>query len=337
MKRQYAAVDIAKWVSALLVVCIHTFPFLEISETLNLLWIATVCRLAVPFFFVSSAFFLFKKFEDGEEDHNKEVLFDYCMRILKLYGIWTVIYLPYTIWDHMATGFSLTGIVSYFRDLFLNGSYYHLWFLPALVVAAIIVWYLTEHFDLSRSLKIAFGLYVFGYFMNVYSPIWQAVPGISFFYGFFIKVFGTARNGFFFGPIYMMIGYLLARTKRLPEKVSLIGFGASFVLLVLEVLLYNAFGVLQDLSSMFLCLIPCSYFLMNYLLKVRIPQPQKYVHWRLESSLIYTSHILFAKVLLRVLPSAHFVVYFLTLCFAQLFAVLVVRYKDRFPILKNLM
>ena len=35
MKRQYASIDIARYVSALLVVCIHTFPFLEISETFN--------------------------------------------------------------------------------------------------------------------------------------------------------------------------------------------------------------------------------------------------------------------------------------------------------------
>ena len=34
--KQYAAVDIAKYVSALLVVAIHTYPFLEISETFNL-------------------------------------------------------------------------------------------------------------------------------------------------------------------------------------------------------------------------------------------------------------------------------------------------------------
>ena len=60
MKRQYASIDIARYVSALLVVCIHTFPFLEISETFNTYWIHTVCRLAVPFFFTTSGFFFFR-------------------------------------------------------------------------------------------------------------------------------------------------------------------------------------------------------------------------------------------------------------------------------------
>ena len=35
MKRQYASIDIARYVSALLVVCIHTFPFLEIIVFLH--------------------------------------------------------------------------------------------------------------------------------------------------------------------------------------------------------------------------------------------------------------------------------------------------------------
>ena len=60
MKRQYASIDIARYVSALLVVCIHTFPFLEISETFNTYFIHTVCRLAVPFFFTTSGFFFFR-------------------------------------------------------------------------------------------------------------------------------------------------------------------------------------------------------------------------------------------------------------------------------------
>ena len=46
VKKQYAAVDIAKYVSALLVVCIHTFPFIDINEMLNTYFIQTICRLA---------------------------------------------------------------------------------------------------------------------------------------------------------------------------------------------------------------------------------------------------------------------------------------------------
>lgn len=56
VKRKYAAIDIAKYVSALLVVCIHTYPFYEISETFNTFFMQTICRIAVPFFFTTSGF-----------------------------------------------------------------------------------------------------------------------------------------------------------------------------------------------------------------------------------------------------------------------------------------
>ena len=69
-EKQYAVIDIAKYVSALLVVCVHTFPFLEMNETFNLYFIQIVCRLAVPFFFVVSAFFFFRKWSDDSQQNR---------------------------------------------------------------------------------------------------------------------------------------------------------------------------------------------------------------------------------------------------------------------------
>ena len=64
---------------------------------------------------------------------------------------------------------------------------------------------------------------------------------------------------------------------------------------------------------------------------------EKYLELRQESLLIYTSHILFAKVLINLFPTAHIVVYFVTLALSQVFATLVLRFKGQFPILENLL
>lgn len=128
MKRQYASIDIARYVSALLVVCIHTFPFLEISETFNTYFIHTVCRLAVPFFFTTSGFFFFRNYDSENEDLNETRLKKALIRLFRIYLIWTIIYLPYTIFDYTHTGFQIKYLFTYVRDFFLNGSYYHLWF-----------------------------------------------------------------------------------------------------------------------------------------------------------------------------------------------------------------
>ena len=336
MKRQYSAIDIARYISALLVVCIHTFPFLEISETFNTYWIHTICRLAVPFFFTTSGFFFFRNYAQSDQENDAR-LKKAVLRLLKIYLIWTVIYLPYTIFDYARSGFHIYNVISYVRDLVLNGSYYHLWFLPALILSDIIVYTLYKKKGLSFTLKVTFVAYILGYLINVYTPIWESLPYVSFFFGFFTKVFTTARNGIFFGPLFVAMGLLLARTKRLPKKVSLVGFIVSFVLLVVEVTLYKQFHILRDLTSMYICLVPAVYFLVNYLLKVNIPYRKMFVILRHDSLMIYTSHILFAKILLILLPHAHLVVYFLTLACAQCLAGFVTRYQDKYPILKNLL
>ena len=205
------------------------------------------------------------------------------------------------------------------------------------MLADVIVYCLYKKKGLNFTLLITFILYFVGYLINVYTPIWESIPGVSFFFGFFTKTLSTARNGIFFGPMFIAIGLLLSRTRRLPKKVSLIGFLISFVLFFAEVSLYRHFGILRDLTSMYICLIPAIYFLVNYLLKINIPYRKMFAILRHDSLMIYTSHILFAKIFLALMPHAHLVVYFLTLACAQCLAGFVTRYQDQYPILKKLL
>ena len=336
-KKNYGAIDIAKYVSALLVVCIHTFPFYELSIQLNTYWIQTVCRLAVPFFFVCSGFFFFRKWNRETPETNHEALVHYEKRLLKIYLIWTVIYLPYTIWDYTKVGFRFYHIFAYIRDLLLNGSYYHLWFLPALMLATYIVSRLYQSKGMKHVLITSFVLYFIGYLLNVYQAVWESIPYVSFLFSFFTKILVTSRNGIFFGPMFVAIGLLLSKTPRLKHRACLIAWIISFVGLFVEVSLYQRLGILRDLSSMYLMLIPAVYFMMNTLLTAEIEYKDRYRVFRNESLLIYTSHILFAKIFLALWPHAHIVVYFLTLAFSQGFATLVMVYRKKFPILEHLL
>ena len=127
------------------------------------------------------------------------------------------------------------------------------------------------------------------------------------------------------------------KNSSFTKKVSLIGFLISFILLCVEVILYSRLHILRDLTSMYICLIPAIYFLVNYLLKVNMPYRRMYTILRHDSLMIYTSHILFAKIFLILMPNAHLVVYFLTLACAQCLAGFVTRYQDQYPILKKLL
>ena len=100
--------------------------------------------------------------------------------------------------------------------------------------------------------------------------------------------------------------------------------------------LYNKLGILQDLSSMFIMLVPSTYFLVNGLLTIQMPYKNQYRILRTDSILIYASHVLFARILFILIPDANLVVYFLTLACSQGFAALVVRYKEKYPVLEYL-
>jgi serine/alanine racemase len=155
-------------------------------------------------------------------------------------------------------------------------------------------------------------------------------------YSFIIKILGTARDGFFFAPIFIVIGALLARNRVPNLKSSAIGFGISFAGLILEVSLYAWLGVLDTLSCMFLMLIPCVYFLMAMLLRLPVKTKGDTTILRAESTLIYVSHILFARILFILLPDQNLTVYVATLACSQLFAYIVIKESRRFGWLKVL-
>lgn len=337
--RQYPAVDIAKYIGAMLVVAIHTFPFEDISPSFNLFFIATVCRLAVPFFFVCSSFFLFRKIHHtkNQATEGKKLVMAWLKRIGILYLVWTVIYLPYTIWNYSEAGFSFMSLLGWIRDFFLNGSYYHLWFLPALMLGMVVVWSLYRQKGMVYALEVSLVLYLAGYLINVYAPIWESLPGVYVVYGFFCKTLVTARDGIFFAPIFICIGAAAAKLRRPNLKSCALGFAISFICLILEVTLYSALGVLTDKSCMFLSLIPSLYFLMNMLLQIRIPNQPMYTTMRRESTLIYVSHILFARLLLLMFPQVHLVVYLATLACSQVLASTIIRFTPKYPWLHWLM
>ncbi|MCF0259240.1 MAG: acyltransferase, partial [Erysipelotrichaceae bacterium] len=118
---------------------------------------------------------------------------------------------------------------------------------------------------------------------------------------------------------------------------SAIGFGISFLCLILEVTIYYSLGILTDSSCMFLCLVPCTWFLLQMVLRIKAPWKPIYAELRPDAILIVVSQILFARIFLLLLPDAHLVVYMLTLAFCQIFAGGVIRYRHRFAWLNYLM
>lgn len=170
----------------------------------------TISLVAVPIFFTTSGFLFFQKVPDGVK-LKKQI-----SRILILYLIWSVIYLPYTILSYIKSGNSLMKCcIDYLQNTLFSGTSYQLWFLPSLTFALAIVYFLSKHLKTKGRLIVSILLYLFGCLTATYT-FW--FTELQILMDAYRAVFITTRNGLFFGVIFVYAGKCIAdNEERLRE------------------------------------------------------------------------------------------------------------------------
>lgn len=261
-RREYAGIDYFRLIAAFLVVAIHTSPLTVFGETADFILTRVVARVAVPFFFMASGFFLSSYDEAGKPHFNRLAVF--MKRTSFLYGIAILFYLPLNIYS--GTMHEWRCLPNLLKDIVFNGTFYHLWYLPAAMVGACITWLLLKKLKTGQAFAISLVLYGFGLFGDSYYGISEKIPFLRAVYQDLFLFFDYTRNGLFFAPVFLLLGALLARqTKRISLKTSFIGLGLSFVLMLTEGLLLRGSN-LQRHDSMYFMLLPCMFFLFQCLL-----------------------------------------------------------------------
>lgn len=131
LKKKNGAIDIMKLIMAVVVIAAHTEPlhYVENKYILNVYF--GIKDLAVPFFFIASGYFLSKKLVFPFSDkQNMKVLKSNLLRFIKLYVLWSVVYLPLDIIHSVKNGVDLLQWVkSYIQGLLFIGEHYNSWML----------------------------------------------------------------------------------------------------------------------------------------------------------------------------------------------------------------
>ena len=60
-KKAYTGIDYFRMIAAFFIIAIHTSPFSSYSETGDFILTRVIARVAVPFFFMTSGFFLISR------------------------------------------------------------------------------------------------------------------------------------------------------------------------------------------------------------------------------------------------------------------------------------
>lgn len=264
-KSEYAGIDYFRLAAAFLVVAIHTSPLSGLNETADFVLTRVLARVAVPFFFMVSGFFLFPETETGSFRSGKPAAF--FKKTAGLYVIAILLYFPLNV--YAGTLGEWRHLPELLKDIVFDGTFYHLWYLPAAISGACITWILLKRLKPEGAFIIGLILYLAGLFGDSYYGISERIPFLRAVYQCLFFFSDYTRNGLFFAPVFFTLGALLSRSsKRQSLKTCLTGLAGSVALLLTEGLLLHYFQ-LQRHDSMYLALLPCMYFLFQSLLFLR--------------------------------------------------------------------
>ena len=158
--KQYEGLDYFKAAAAFLVMAIHTSPLASFSEEADFIFTRVIARTAVPFFFMVTGYFLLPQYLFRRSMDRRPLLQSIKKHVL-LYVAAILLYLPVNLYvghfDEMSVG-------SFFRMLFVDGSFYHLWYLPAASLGIVIVWFLGIRLPFGALAGISVVLYAVGLF-----------------------------------------------------------------------------------------------------------------------------------------------------------------------------
>lgn len=265
-KNNLGAFDRFRLAAAVLVIAIHTSPFWSVNETCNFLLTSVFARVAVPFFFAMTGYFT--DFKSAARIGKLVV------KTLAMYAAAIVIYLPFG--TYSAT----------LRMLLFDGAFYHLWYFPACVTGALIVFAL-EKLPAVPAFAVSGALYAVGVFGDSYYGLTAGLPPVRAMYDFFSGIFSYTRNGLFFAPLFMLIGSALSKRELGGNRFAAgTGLVLSLLLMTVECLLLKGIAFAPH-DNMFFLLIPAVIFLFDFLASFKAkPRPR----YRKAAMWIYILH-----------------------------------------------
>lgn len=282
-----SSISFFQYLFAIAVILVHSGR-LTSYEPLHFGLKSMLGRLAVPFFIVCASFFL------KQSLGNSQKMKAYLVKIVKTYLFWSFVYLPYA-WLffsslHLPIYLFPAGVLI---ALIYLGMCYQLWYIPAFLLGLFLVNQLVKHLGMVWTGLITFLLYCGG-LIETYSAYLDTTSLLKG-YQLYSNLFFTARNGLFYTPIFIYMGYYLydhfhAQTFRIHrwQKLAL-----AFGLLCLEgIIIFQHQGI--DKNFFFLLPFVTVYF-VNACLRSSFLKSYDLQYLKQLSIALYFSHPIFIE------------------------------------------
>lgn len=161
--KEYNTIDVLKFVLSVFVMLIHS----GIDKTI----LSPLLRIAVPLFFIVSAYFFFSKARNSPDRAVKrKMLKRFVERNVLLYLFWAVLQAPLLIFMRgYQNDFFYSGAVSIVKDIIVGDGFTGSWYIIASVLAMLLLSICSKYASAGLMLIITFPLYVFGVLVTNYS------------------------------------------------------------------------------------------------------------------------------------------------------------------------
>lgn len=197
--------DVLRLLFAVCVVAVHTHALESWPESWNFWITQAVFRLAVPFFFVTSGFFLGRKLY-GQNQETFSVIRGYTRHLLYplvcVEGANAVIEL---LTRRLVYGSSLIGLAGHFVKHVLFYPYGAMWFVQACIMGAWILFPFLKRGKIDVALLVSGILYSWALLCNNYYFLAEDL-GLAGTVNTYMNLFISARNGVFVGPFFLALG-----------------------------------------------------------------------------------------------------------------------------------
>ena len=326
MRHSYNSIDLMKMIAAIFVVAIHSQPFSGLTEVLV---INLLARIAVPFFFVASAFFFFKK--PAEQQNLK----GYVRRLAILYIFWFIIELPITILHSFIepqTPF-IINLLKFFKNIFFGSTFYGSWFIVALIECIPIISILSRRISNKTMFSIAILLYsivVLSTYYIAFLPdsLQEYVCKCQ-------NIIGHVEITWMSAFIFCLIGKYIAEheSKLIKQSYSLTGL--IFLLSIIEVFAVNSLNP-PTTNDFYFMLVPLVTTIFILLLQHESKFNLNYKLLRIYSTIFFFSHFIFVFIFVvinkHIIPINPLVKYglVLLLCLITSFTIHQLSLKNRF-------
>lgn len=218
MNRNYT-IDLFRLIASFFILTLHTeLPDFNIELSS---YIRLAGRWAVPFFFMTTGYFIGRKIKDQNTLAFTSIQKNF-VNLVSIFVVGSLVFFAWT-WS--------IGELWFFNDisLFFWGGYWHLWFISAMILAYLVIWYFYA-INQSKLLPIlSAAILIIGLYSDSYDVVFNS------------EIVYDSIPRFLSAIPFMYLGIYLYNKKIKPNQLQLwiVVFGMGFILQYLEMWFLN--------------------------------------------------------------------------------------------------